>query len=259
MRLHITNGDSAGGELKRLFPADAVLSWRDPLHDGPVPAGLPLHELSEVRAAHIAAVGWAPLEQVRAEFQDRDATLEIYAEFDETILWFEHDLYDQLQLIQLLDWFAGRAANLSLAQSSDYLGCMKPEALLELFHARAAVTPAQYELARIAWRAFRSNDPRGLLPLLDPRPELPFLGPALERWCEEYPSVADGLSRTERVIAELKAEGLADPCELFARYARTENPIWMGDSSFFLRLEGRLPRESKWLWDPTRRRFAPRP
>jgi hypothetical protein len=25
---------------------------------------------------------------------------------DEIVLWFEHDLYDQLQLLQLLDWLA---------------------------------------------------------------------------------------------------------------------------------------------------------
>lgn len=37
---------------------------------------------------------------------DRDAVLRTYAGHDEVVLLFEHDLYDQLQLNQLLDSFA---------------------------------------------------------------------------------------------------------------------------------------------------------
>lgn len=258
-RLHITNGDSAGNELRTLFPADAVLSWNDPLHDGPVPPSLPLRELSAVRAGFVAGVGWDAAEAALADFGRRDSVLENYADFCETVLWFEHDLYDQLQLIQLLDWFAGRGARLSLAQSSHYLGCLDRASLAALFEIRAPVTPSQFALAARAWQAFRSPDPRALEPLLEPQPDLPFLAAALLRHCEEYPWTTDGLSRTARTIATLRAQGISHPNELYRAFSATEDPVWMGDSSFFLRLEGRLVRETPWRWDPTRRRFALRP
>ena len=34
--------------------------------------------------------------------------LEAFADYDEVVLWFEHDLFDQLLLIRHLDWFSRR-------------------------------------------------------------------------------------------------------------------------------------------------------
>jgi hypothetical protein len=36
------------------------------------------------------------------------ATIERHDSYDELILWFEHDLFDQLNLIQLLTWIRER-------------------------------------------------------------------------------------------------------------------------------------------------------
>lgn len=264
MILHITNGDSAADTLAKLFPHDTILSWNDVLHDGPVPPGLNLDQLSEVRARFIADCGWAPYEKALADFRRRDSLLARYAEFSETVLWFEHDLYDQLQLIQILDLFRdqlklGHDLNLSLVQASDYLGSMPLHKVGELFPGRQTVTREQLELAADAWHAFRADDPRGLESFLEQDEALPYLGAALERYCEEFPWIDDGLTRTQRTIRLLQSAGITDPRQLFRAVTQTEDPIWMGDSSFFLVLEGRLPPERKWLWDSTRRRFSPRP
>jgi hypothetical protein len=36
------------------------------------------------------------------------AAIDRHESYDEMILWFEHDLFDQLNLIQLLTWIRGR-------------------------------------------------------------------------------------------------------------------------------------------------------
>jgi hypothetical protein len=258
--LHITNGSSVGDPLATLFPRDTVVSWNDTLHHGPVPPGLPLAQLSEVRAHFLASLGWAPFPQIHAEFQHRDSTLARHAEFDEVILWFEHDLYDQLQLIQILDHFqAHPTARLSLIQSDTYLGPLATPQLAALYPTRVPVTTTQLELAAAAWNAFRQPDPRGLQDFLTPQAALPFLAAALLRYCEEFAWTTDQLTRTQRTIARLRAEGLTHPHDLFRAYCREEEPMWMGDSTFFLILEDKLPPPAGWLWDPTRRRFEPRP
>ena len=48
--LHIVNGDCAIEALKDSGIEGDFHSWLDVLHDGPVPEGLSLEELSEVRA-----------------------------------------------------------------------------------------------------------------------------------------------------------------------------------------------------------------
>ena len=52
--LHIVNGDCAIEALKDSGIEGDFLSWLDVLHDGPVPEGLSLEELSEVRGGFIA-------------------------------------------------------------------------------------------------------------------------------------------------------------------------------------------------------------
>ena len=56
--LHITNGDAAANVLRKAGITDPILPWRDTLHEGPVPAGLSLRELSRVRTEFIAECGW---------------------------------------------------------------------------------------------------------------------------------------------------------------------------------------------------------
>ena len=219
MILHVTNGDSAGGTLKTLFPEAVVLPWRDVLHEGPAPAGLSLEELSKVRARFIAERGWAVYDDALADFRKRDRTLAQL--WDEIVLWFEHDLYDQLQVIQVLDALRGRR-DVTLIQPDDYLGPMPPEELASLFPTRRPVTEARYEGASAAWAAFRAPDPQGLCEF-----------PLLERFCEEYPWEEDGCSRTERFILRTLAEGPRDPLTLFEEFQASEDPKWMGDWSFF--------------------------
>ena len=72
-----------------------------------MPSGLSLNELSAGRAQFIAGGGWGNVEEVQADIEARNRCLRSFGEFDQVILWFEHDLYDQLQLLQLLDFFAG--------------------------------------------------------------------------------------------------------------------------------------------------------
>jgi hypothetical protein len=238
--LHVTNGDEAVARLVAAGVAGRIVPWRDVLHDGPVPAGLDADALRAERARYISAAGWAPYEAVFADFALRDAAIDDASAADETTLWFEHDLYDQLQLLQLLDRFADRPARyLTLAQSDDrYLGNLEPEAVRALWARRRPVTPAQLELAREAWAAFRSDDPRALERLLArDTSALPHLAPTIRRLLEELPSVRDGLSRTERQMLDAIAAGAPTLADVFRQTAAREERIWLGDSSLAVYLE----------------------
>jgi hypothetical protein len=227
--LHITNGDAARAVLERLDIGE-VLPWRDVLHEGPVRAGLTLEELSTERAAFIADAGWGAFDDVLASFRRRDERLRQSGADDEIVLWFEHDLYDQLQLIQLLDWFAAHPVKrLSLVCEAEYLGPMAPARAAQLFSARKSVTPRQLEIGEGAWLAFRSPHPAPLMEVLstDLSP-LPFLGPALVRHLQEFPWVDDGLSRTERAILAALRDGPLPFGRLFE--ATREDPAFMGDA-----------------------------
>ncbi len=241
--LHITNGDAAVSRIRATGLEGECLAWRDVLHEGPVPAGLSLEQLRPLRACFIADQGWADDELiVLAEFAQRDAVLEGCQGYDEVVLWFEHDLYDQLQLIQILDWLAQYhcgGAELSVVITARYLGTLGPAEMNDLFHKRQAVTGAQLRLAQTAWAAFRSPEPRDVEGWLQAdTAALPFLAAALHRHLEQFPAVGDGLSRSEVQALRVLAQGPQIVRDAYvAAHAAQEEPIFLGDTIFASYLE----------------------
>src|SRR6267378_3003024 len=124
--LHVTNGSSVS--LAATGLGGEVLTWLDVLHEGPVPAGISDDELRRVRGLFLDSE-WPGYASAAADLARRDQTL---AAHDEVVLWFEHDLFDQLQLIQILDRLRHSRARLSMICTERYLGPMTAEELAEL-------------------------------------------------------------------------------------------------------------------------------
>ncbi|MEO8201689.1 MAG: hypothetical protein ABI679_14265, partial [Gemmatimonadota bacterium] len=192
--LHITNGDSAASLIRRSGVPGGVLPWRDVLHEGPVPGGLALRELSAVRARFISSVGWSPSPRaVEDDFIARDDGLEMSDAAAEVVLWFEADLYDQLQLIQLLDWFGRhprQTGSVTLIEIGEHevvspfvgFGQLTPGQIGALFPGRIEVTREHFALAQAVWNAFRASTPDSLGRALEINLDvLPFLHSAIQR------------------------------------------------------------------------------
>ncbi len=221
--LHVTNGDVVAG----LIEQEDVLPWRDVLHEGPVPGALSAAGLRVVRARFLAGCGWIDEERALADMRDRDDRLR---DATELVLWFERDLYDQLQLLQVLDRVGRRAAAI--------VDLGEPSGAPDLAARPEPVRPPQAKLARRAWAAFRSRDPGAIEKLIAAGTgELPYLEAALLRHLEQFPAVGDGLARTERVILEAVAAGARTRGEAFAAQGEREERPFMGDTAFLLHLD----------------------
>ncbi|MBY0497377.1 MAG: hypothetical protein K2Y23_24510 [Cyanobacteria bacterium] len=182
--------------------------------------------------------------EVAADLQQWRHTVDDESAYDELVLWFEHDLFDQLNLIQLLTHIGQRRRSkpVSLICIDRYpghpnftgLGELPPHDLEGLFPARRAITESQIAAARQAWAAYRSPDPRALEALLKTDlSALPFLAAALARHLEEFPSDRDGLSRSERRMLEQAIDGPAQIHTAFPRMHQGETAYYIADSWFF--------------------------
>lgn len=240
--LCFTNGDIVVDGLRRGGLSGEIVSWKDVLHDGPVPSHLSFEELREVRARFISERGWGGFDGVMGDFERRDATLAGFGDHEEVVLCFEHDLYDQLQLIQLLDWFAQRnlgRTRLSLVQTDEYLGNLPPGRLCVLFEERHRISGRQLDLGSAAWAAFRAPEPARISALLrQDTSALPFLGDALLRHLQQFPSVKNGLSRSESQALEEIQKRPKPLREVYvASHQEREDVIFLGDSVFAWYLE----------------------
>jgi hypothetical protein len=216
--LHVANGHSVTGTLETAGVPGLKSVWADPLHDGPVP-DVSDDELLDIRARYLAEPTTESYVETRQGLRRwREVMLDTTA-YDELVLWFEHDVFDQLNLIQLLSWIDERLPRdlpVTLVSIDAFpghpdfkgLGELKPSELAPLLDTRQPVTRDHYSRAREAWHAFRQTTPEAIEQLRrSDSTALPFLSGALTRLLQEYPWTSDGLSRSERRLLRLGERG----------------------------------------------------
>jgi RNA polymerase sigma factor (sigma-70 family) len=242
--LHVANGTCTTRIIESAGIPGTLSIWADPLYEGPVPGGLTDAELLDVRSRHLAGSTDAALVVDPVNDMERWRTvIEGHESYDELILWFEHDLFDQLCLIQLLAWIRERlpaAKAVSLVCVGSFpghprfkgLGELTPDELASLLETRQHVSEAQYSLAQRAWRAFREPTPEAVDNLRQgDTTALPYLAAAVARFLQEYPWTTDGLSRTERRLLELAAGGTVQLSAAFPRMHAGEEVYYVTDRS----------------------------
>jgi RNA polymerase sigma factor (sigma-70 family) len=242
MMLHITDGESVAGTLRQSAVPGEVRIFGDLMYEGPAPAGLTDAEWWDRRARFHSECFNLTLAETFQAVKAFEDSLNIIPKHDEIVLWMDHRLSDQLILIMLLERFyrlhRGRSS-LSLICVGQYpgmenfvgLGQLTGEQLASLADTRSPASEAEFALASAAWNAFTSTVPTDVELITS---ALPFLAPALRRHLEQFPSVENGLSRTEQqALSVLRDQGPLPALQLFFAVQKMEAPLFMGDLSFF--------------------------
>jgi hypothetical protein len=235
--LVITNGDTAASCLREAGIGTEVLPWQDILYEGPVLLAESIRELSEIRANYLGCAYPEPGRSVRDEFEARDERLAASGSFDRVTLWFEHDLCDQLQLVQIVSWFSTEIRqpdSLMLVQADDYLGKQGPRSIKRLQSHAVAIEPEHFKRANDAWFALCQGSPELWALLVERNLSIfPHLPAGVLRMLQELPDLS-GLTATENAVLIRVANGTIRPADLFAALS-VEDKItdFMGDWSFY--------------------------
>lgn len=89
-----------------------------------------------------------PADDYVANCKSQEQILRNFHKYDEIVLWFEHDLFDQLMLSYLLHWFSNQAlghTKLNLLCIGDYPG-------IDLFRGLGQLTSKQLETLSGTWQ-----------------------------------------------------------------------------------------------------------
>jgi hypothetical protein len=247
--LHVANGHCTTRLIEAAGLPGRTSIWADALHDGPVPE-VSEDQLVRIRAEFIADGLDVSADQVEADLQQWRAVVDQDHRYDELVLWFEHDLFDQLNLIQLLTRI-GRdrpirkpVSLVSIDRHPGHpnfkgFGELAPTDIASLFHARSRVTPQQFAVAAVAWDAFRSGSRAGIASLLQgDTSALPFLAPALRRFLDEDATEPGGLTRSERRLIEQLQRGPVDIHAAFTGMHENETAYYITDVSFWEMVKG---------------------
>ncbi|HEV8435420.1 MAG TPA: hypothetical protein VGR95_18570 [Thermoanaerobaculia bacterium] len=217
---HIHNGDVVAEQARREGLPGEHLSFREALATGPGTRDL------ETRAQFIAGSHDEKLLRVRNDFIEMERALEEAKDADEVVLWFEHDLFCLINLLSLLERFAS-CRRLTLVWHPEPLSQVE---LYPLFESRAAVTPRMLALARDAWAAYLSEDPRALNRFVrDDNRDFPFLREGLTLHAARFPSTRNGLGGVEQRILDLILNGSRDFMNLFYDFDAAPPRYGLGD------------------------------
>lgn len=248
--LHIVNGDTVGNMLKQGIVQGDVWVWREIYSSGPIFEDLYVPEERAKRSLVLEATLGIPANEYIASCEEQERKLREYTRYDEVVLWFEHDLFDQSMLAYLLHAFKrnmpGRT-KLSLLCIGEFPG-------IEPFHGLGQLTPAQLgtlsgtwrtigkreiELGSELWQAYASSDPTQMADLLERKKSelaasgLPFAYEAFMSHLSRLPSVENGLGIVEQTTLEAIEAGAHTPLELFRQVSDALHVLGMGDIEYF--------------------------
>lgn len=217
--VHICHGDHTAKALALVDLPGEIRAWVDALDQGPL---LPIADSAHyrTRAEFWAARGRGSAADIAQQLADFDKQIDEAARAaDEIVLWFDHNLFEQLALVRLLSRLARRGLPrqltiVSIDRHPDVanfltLAQLTSEQLAQRWARRAPLSRDAVDEAIAAWIAVTAADPRAIPLLMRRVRALPFLAGALERHLEEFPDPTSGLSRTERELLAAIARGEA--------------------------------------------------
>lgn len=247
--LHIVNGDHTADLLRQAGIEGEVLVWRELYPFGPVFADMEEASARFTRADALERELGIPRTLYLEGCSEQERRLRELERFEEVVLWFEHDLFDQTMLALLLSRIGrmqrGRT-RISLLCIGEFpgieifhgLGQLKPEQLQTLSGTWQPVGEAQFALASRFWAAYSSPDPQEHVRFLAADTEaLPFARAAFEAHLARLPSAEDGLGSIQRAALEAAASGATAPRELFRLAADKQVALGLGDLEFWRHLE----------------------
>ncbi len=218
-RLILTTDASGAGGLKGARRAEIVIPFDPRFVWGSLPSEA---ELVMLLARHEAADHW--LWNVYRKYFGKIDRNEIglidFCERCESIeLWIDPEPSAQLTLLWLLGYLRRHekiASRLTLVQGETSIGNNSLKQLARYEPATVDVANDHFEIAALAWRAYRAPTPQAWFDLLNrDLSVLPQLRACVVELLEELPGRVTGLGATEIRMLELISEGGARPFDVF--------------------------------------------
>ena len=220
--LHLVNGESTALLMKNAHVPGIIESADEILMEGPARNRLAKRQDWVFRAEQLETYLEIPRDQYMAAVQRRTELLERALLHDEVVLWFEEDVFCQINYMQLLSWLGGHTLKLEqftyVCPPSERLGELSPARLDQLFKERKPVTAALIQLADHAWSAYSDQDPYKLQSLIDHADFIawPALRDGLQAHLARLPDASAGVNRIEHTLLSAIQRGASNFDAIFA-------------------------------------------
>ena len=242
--LHITNGDSFTERLTSLKLKGDIITWREMLCEGKT----------------LCSVGSESFWKTRFEFLHKnykisksifiEKTLKEYRSLcnhkqqDEIVLWFEYDLFCQINMIAVISWLKThrKYAKISLVCSGKEddtdkmyaLNELSDEKVRDLYKNKVELSQDDIEYADYVWQLYCSDNPMRLENLADfGAYKFDYLSKAITTHLHRFPSIKNGLNDMENnILRQAFDKKPENKGQFLATLLKNQGMLGFGDTQY---------------------------
>lgn len=242
--LHITNGDSFTDRLKTLPLKGDIITWREMLCEGKTLSNVGSESFWKTRFEFLnknyrVSKSWF-VEKTLKEYR----SLCNHKQQDQIVLWFEYDLFCQINMLAVLSWLKTyrRHAEISLVCSGKEddttrlygLNELSDEKIMELYKNRTVLSQDDIEYADYVWQLYCSDNPMRLENLMDFKNfQFDYLSEAIKAHLQRFPSIKNGLNAIEDNVLQVALDQKPkSKREFVGRILRHQGRYGFGDTQY---------------------------
>lgn len=251
--LHILNGDSTLHQFSKSGIKGNTYVWKEVLSDGPVHADFGSDVFWSQRDRFMSS------EFKLQEGEYRKVCVKPFMEmakslpsYDEIVLWFEYDLFCQINMMALIHWLGKQGLDNTISlicagkiDDSDRLfglGEIEASQYAQLFDTRLKLGAREFEFCSDVYETYCTEDPTDLYNyVLMSLSELPYLPDALDAHFKRYPHKNTGLTEIEHQMIDLIQAGETNHRKLVGKMLRWQRYQGFGDLQYFNILDDLKP------------------
>ncbi|MGB5358486.1 MAG: DUF1835 domain-containing protein [Eudoraea sp.] len=216
-QLHITNGDSFTQKLKTLKLKGEIITWREMLCEGKTETNVGSESFWKtlfdfLHKNYKVSKSWF-VEKTLKEYR----SLCNHKQQDQIILWFEYDLFCQINMLAVLSWLKKhrRYAEIYLVCTGDEdetnrlyrLNDLSDEQLLNSYENKIKLSQNDIEYADYVWQLYCSDNPIRLENLIDfDNYQFDYLSDAIKVHLRRFPTIKNGLNELENRVLEFSLQ-----------------------------------------------------
>lgn len=243
-QLHITNGDCTTQLLQKTKIEGDIVTWREMLCEGKTNSDVGSESFWKSRfdffSKNYSITKKHFIDNTLKEFRN----LCQHKSQQEIVLWFEYDLFCQINMIAVISWLKKHKPNATISlvcpenkkDSSILLAIsdLNKKQLLSSYNERTELTVDDIEYADYIWQLYCAESPLQLQNITSPASTaFTFIHEAIETHLKRFPTIKNGLNDIENTILTTVTEKeFSSKKELTAQLLKNQRFYGFGDIQF---------------------------
>lgn len=243
-QLHITNGDNFTQRLRDLNFKGKIITWREMLCEGKTETNVGSEAFWKTRFDFLhknynVSKSWF-VEKTLKEYR----SLCNHKQEDEIVLWFEYDLFCQINMLAVISWLKTHRRHVKISMvcsgnedETDHLyglNELNEEQVQNLYENRVVLTQDDIEYADYVWQLYCSDNPIRLENLADfDQYQYEYLEGAIKTHLKRFPTIRNGLNEIENKVLQFASQKKpASQKELMGALLADQGWYGFGDSQY---------------------------